>query len=239
MLLITPMFMVDKPYFMGIELAVASVIYLVWMHGVKDPSIWKMDLINVIAFSVSGFFIHIISNSLRIKEFVLKRELNVQKDTDELTGLKNKSALTREINVFLSDKGKNKGILFILDVDRFKSINDTYGHDVGDNVIRQIGTYLNGCFHNGEIVGRFGGDEFVFFTKDSDDEHTAVKIAQEIVSGVTQNVSLPDEKQKVSASIGIALYHGEEKHYSELFKKADLALYEVKSKRIDHYKIFR
>ncbi|MBR5922307.1 MAG: diguanylate cyclase, partial [Clostridia bacterium] len=57
--------------------------------------------------------------------------------------------------------------------------------------------------------------------------------------GVTKNITLPDEKQTVSASIGIALYHGEEKYYSELFKNADLALYEVKAKRTGHYKIFR
>lgn len=239
MLLITPMFMVDKPYFMGIEAAVASAIYLVWMHGLKEPIIWKMDLINVTVFAISGFFIHVISNSLRIKEFVLTRKLNIQKDIDELTGLKNKSALTREINEFLSNKKKDKGILFVLDIDRFKSINDTYGHDVGDSVIKQLGAYLNGCFNNGEIVGRFGGDEFIFFKKDSDDEDTAERIAQEIVSGVTKNITLPDEKQTVSASIGIALYHGEEKYYSELFKNADLALYEVKAKRTGHYKIFR
>ena len=239
MLLITPMFMLDKPFFMGIESAVASAVFLVWMHAFKDPVIWRMDLVNVTVFALSGFFIHVISNTLRIKEFVLTRQLNIQKDTDELTGLKNKSALTREINAFLCDASKDKGILFILDIDRFKSINDTYGHDVGDSVIKQLGAYLNGCFDGGEIVGRFGGDEFVFFKKDADDEETAADIAQKIVAGVTQNVSLPDEKQQVSASIGIALYHGEEKYYSELFKNADLALYEVKSKRIDHYKIFR
>lgn len=239
MLLITPMFMVDKPYFMGIVLAVASAIYLFWMHGVKSPVIWKMDLINISVFAFSGFFIHIISNSLRIREFVLTREINIQKDTDELTGLKNKSALTREINEFLSDKEKNKGILFVLDIDRFKSINDTFGHDVGDDVIRQFGIFLSDYFQSDEIVGRFGGDEFIFFKKDSDDEQTAEKIANDIVSGVTEKIRLPDGNQKTSASIGIALYHGEEKHYSELFKNADSALYEIKSKRIEHYKIYR
>ena len=238
MLLITPMLMVDKPFFMGIELAIASVIYLIWMYNMKSPLIWKMDLINVTVFSVSGFFIHVITNSMRIKEFVLTRKINIQKDTDELTGLKNKSALTREIDGFLADEEKNRGILFILDIDRFKAINDSFGHDVGDCVIRDLGAFLKGYFKDGEIVGRFGGDEFIFFKKDTDDGETAENIAREIISGVTENVSLPDETQKVSASIGIALYHGEEKHYSKLFKNADIALYEVKSKRTEHYKIF-
>lgn len=238
MLLITPLFMLDKPFFMGIELFAASTVYLVWMHGVKSPLIWKMDLVNIIAFSASGFFIHVIMNSIRIKEFVLTRRINIQKDTDELTGLKNKGALTREINEYLADPKKSKGILFILDIDRFKEINDTYGHDVGDDVIRRFGTVLGTHDTACEIAGRFGGDEFVFFKKDSDDAKEAEAIAQDILAKTSEQIALPGGNAKVSASIGIALYRGEEKNYSELFKKADVALYELKAKRIDHYKIF-
>ena len=239
LLLISPMFMIDKPFFMGIELAVASAIYLTWMHAIKDPLIWKMDLINVLTFAAAGFFIHIISNSIRIREFVLTRKINIQKDMDDLTELKNKGALTREINKYLSDTEKNKGILFILDIDHFKMINDTYGHDVGDSVIHQLGEYLNDYFSSDEIVGRFGGDEFVFFKKDTDDEKLAEKIAKDIIYGIPHHVTLPDIRHRTGASIGIALYHGKEKNYSELFKKADVALYDVKLKRDEQYKLYQ
>ena len=163
LLLLTPMFMIDKPFFMAIEMTVASVIFLIWMRGVKPYDIWKMDFINVLIYLVVAIFIHIIANSIRIKEFVLTREIKLQKDTDDLTGLKNKGALTRAINEFLADAAKDKGIMFLLDIDHFKAINDTYGHDIGDSVIRQIGDFLRGEFKNGEIVGRFGGDEFIVF----------------------------------------------------------------------------
>ncbi len=239
MLMVTPMFMIDKPFFMGIVLAVASTIYLIWMHSVKSQFIWEVDLVNIIVFSISGFLIHIVSNSLRIREFVLSRKITIQKDTDDLTGLKNKGALTREINSFLADKSKEKGILFILDIDRFKVINDTYGHDVGDSVIRQFGAYLDRFFTNGEIAGRFGGDEFIFFIKDTDDADLACRTAQELLSGAAEYIELPDERLDFSASIGIAIYNGLEQNYSELFKKADRALYEVKSKRVEHYRIFQ
>ena len=239
LLLISPMFMIDKPFFMGIELAVASAIYLTWMHAIKDPLIWKMDLINVLTFAASAFFIHIILNSIRIREFVLTRKINMQKDIDDLTGLKNKGAVTREINSYLADPEKSKGILFILDIDRFKVINDTYGHDVGDDVIQKLGEYLNGYFSSDEIVGRFGGDEFIFFKKGTDDEELAVKIAEDIVSEIPQHILLPDGRHRAGASIGIAMYRGDEKNYSELFKKADLALYDVKLKRVEHYKLYK
>ena len=98
----------------------------------------------MIVFTVIGIFLNVIANSIRIREFVLTRKINAQKDTDELTNLKNKGALTREINQFLADESADRGILFILDIDQFKTINDTYGHDTGDDVIRQVGRCLGG-----------------------------------------------------------------------------------------------
>ena len=238
MLIITPMFMIDKPFFMGIVIAIASIVFGVWMYYVKPYEIWQADLVNVIIFEVVGFLIHIVSNSIRIKEFVLTRTIRIQKDTDELTGLKNKAALTKDINDFLLDKSRNQGIMFLLDIDHFKSINDTYGHDVGDNVIRQFGEFLGDYFRNDEIVGRFGGDEFIFFIKDTNSADIANKIANDIVSGAAERVTLPDKEKKISASIGIALYRGIEENYSEIFKKADMALYEIKSHRKCNYQIY-
>ena len=238
LLLITPLFMIDRPIFMGIEILCASTIFLLWMHNVKAVDVWKVDVVNIAVFAFVGFVIHIISNSLRIKEFVLTEKINVQKDTDELTGLKNKGALTRAINRFLNDPAKARGILFVLDVDHFKDINDTFGHDVGDSVLSQLGRYLGDRFRNGEIVGRFGGDEFIFFIQDTDDKEEALLTAHEIASAVPDRISLPDGGWKVNASIGIAVYRGVEKNYSEIFKKADIALYEAKADPSRRYQIY-
>lgn len=230
-LLITPLFMIDKPYFMAIELGAASVIFLVWMHAVKPYEVWRVDVANIIIFSIIGFFIHVISNSIRIREFVLARKLNIQKDTDELTGLKNKGALTGQINEYLADETKDKGIMLLLDINHFKSVNDTYGHDVGDTVINQLGVFLEDTFRNGDIVGRFGGDEFIVFIKDTDSAEAAESAARRIIEGTEKHIRLPDKDKTVSVSVGAALYHGEEKNYSEIFKKADVALYKTKTDR--------
>lgn len=238
-LLITPMFMIDKPYFMAIELITASIIYLTWMRNVKPHDIWELDAGNIIVFTVIGLFLHIIANSIRIKEFVLLRKIALQKDTDELTGIKNKGAVTREINSFLEDNSKDKAILFMMDIDHFKSINDTYGHDIGDSVIRQFGIFLRDSFPDGEIVGRFGGDEFILFIKDINDESAARNAAEKIIGGATRSILLPDKARKVSVSIGISLYHGVETNYSELFKKADVALYKTKADRTVQYNFYK
>lgn len=237
-LLITPMIMIDKPFFMAIELSAASAVFLVWGHSVKAYDAWIIDLGNVIPFTFIGIFLNIIANSLRIKEFVLKREISIQKDMDDLTGLKNKGALTREINQFLLDKATDRGLLFVMDIDRFKSINDTYGHDTGDDVIRQFGCLLGKTFTHDEIVGRFGGDEFIVFIRNTDDPETACRIARDVVKGTSDHVAVANSGQTISLSIGIAICRGDEKNYSELFKKADIALYEAKADPENRYHVY-
>lgn len=231
LLLITPMFMLDQPFIMGFLLIAVSAGFSVWMYNVKPFDIWQMDFIDAITYTIVGIFIHIIVNAIRIREFVLTRKINIQKDTDDLTGLKNKGALTRAINDFLADKSKDKGIMLMLDINDFKSVNDTYGHDVGDSVINQFGAFLANTFTKDDIVGRFGGDEFIVFIKNSDDLDAAAEAARAIISGVSSHVKLPDEGNLIGVSIGIAIYHGEENNYSEVFKKADVALYKTKADR--------
>lgn len=235
LLLIAPMFMIDKPFFMTFELISASCLFLVWMYYVKPYEIWEMDMVNVIIFTVVGVILNIIANSIRIKEFVLTRKINIQKDTDELTGLKNKGALTREINAFLDNESAYEGIMMLMDVDQFKSINDTYGHDVGDIVVASLGSILKNKFDKGEITGRFGGDEFIVFIKDTDDREYARKTAESIIASASQINALPDTGKKVSVSIGIAIYKGYENNYSELFKKADIAMYRSKADPENRY----
>ena len=229
LLVLTPMFMIDKPYFMTIELCVASAVFLIWTHGAKPIDVWRIDLVNAVTFTVIGCFLNVVANALRIREFILTRKIRMQRDMDEITGLRNKSSLTREINEFLEDSATEKGLLFVLDVDSFKSINDVYGHDVGDDVIIQLGGFFGERFSKQDIVGRFGGDEFIVFLKNTNDLDSARKTAEDLAEGVSKSVMLPDREKKVSISIGIAAYNGRENNYSELFKKADIAMYQAKA----------
>jgi len=237
LLLITPMFMLDQPFIMGFLLVAVSAVFSLWMYKVKPFDVWQMDFIDAITYTIVGIFIHIIVNAVRIREFVLTRKINIQKDTDDLTGLKNKGALTHAINEFLTDKSKDKGIMLMLDINDFKSVNDTYGHDVGDRVINQFGDFLASIFKEDDIVGRFGGDEFIVFIKNSDNLDAAATAARAIIGGVSDHVKLPDEEKPIGVSIGIAIYHGKENHYSEVFKKADVALYKAKANRSIGYNI--
>lgn len=239
LLLVLPMFMVDKPFFMAIELSCASTLFLVWMHGVKPYDVWRTDFVNVVVYTILGIFLNIIANSIRIREFVLTREIQRQKDLDELTDLKNKGALTREINDFFADPSTEKGIMFMLDIDHFKAINDSYGHDAGDDVLNQFGHFLKEEFVNGEIVGRFGGDEFIVFIKNTDSLDEVDSISNRIRSLAVEKVIMPESLGKIGVSIGVAIYQGREKNFSEIFKKADTALYLSKADDKKEYHIFK
>ena len=237
-LIITPLFMIDKPYYMILVLILASASFIVWMYFIKDYEVWKMDFVNTLIFSVVSMIIHVIANSIRIKEFVLIRRINIQKDLDELTGISNKAAITRGINEYLADKSKNKAIMMMLDIDRFKSINDDYGHDVGDIVLTQVGSFLKETFSHGEIVGRFGGDEFIIFIKDTNDVNEVKKAALSITDHITDYVKVAGIDLKVVVSVGVAIYQGQENNYSEIFKKADTALYRTKANPQVNYSIY-
>ena len=154
---------------------------------------------------------------------------------DGLTGLLNRQAYYAET----SKSRKDITAIVSLDMNGLKKVNDTYGHDVGDSVLKELGNYLYNKFTNEEIVGRFGGDEFVIFLKNEDNADIALKIAQEIVNESSEQVTLPSDEVKFSVNIGMAIYHGEEKNYSELFKKADIALYKTKADRKIKYNLYQ
>jgi len=237
LLIITPMFMIDKPFYMSFVLVIASTVFLIWMYQIKPYDKWIGDLVNAITFSFVGIFLHIIANSIRIREFVYMKQINIQKDKDDLTGLMNKGAIIRSINAFLATS-VNKGILFMCDVDKFKSINDTYGHDVGDDVLKQVGEYLSNKFSKTHIIGRFGGDEFIVFVEGEDDLALATRLAREITADIEKYIKTPDINRHVNMTIGVAIYHGEEKYYSEIFKKADIALYDAKNSQKSGFLIY-
>jgi len=144
---------------------------------------------------------------------------------DSLTGLKNRLAITEHIESLLYLK-EHVGIMF-LDVDNFKFINDTYGHDLGDRVIHSTGKILEQFEDDYLEAGRFGGDEFLIVMSGCDAMALESK-AREIREAFIPPVLIDDKKFYLTISLGLALYPEHGKTHMELIKKADLALYEAK-----------
>ncbi|MDO4308486.1 MAG: diguanylate cyclase [Eubacteriales bacterium] len=156
--------------------------------------------------------------------------------TDALTGLFNKQKTEEQINAWLINEECQKiQAFFMLDIDNFKTINDVYGHAVGDEALQQVGRTLKEEFWGSDVIGRIGGDEFVVLMKNIRDTSAAISHARSFGERVRKLEVRGIEGEGLTCSIGLAYapYHGSS--YQELYKCADDALYEVKRRGRNGY----
>jgi two-component system, cell cycle response regulator len=158
------------------------------------------------------------------------KRLEEQATTDGMTGLLNKRTLIAEAEKRLAAAARFKKVLSILvtDIDHFKKVNDTYGHDVGDVVIKGMGEVLKRIKRDTDIVGRFGGEEFVIVCEHTDEagaRNLAERLRRELENTTFQTELGP---LSVTASIGVATYPVAGADYAQLFKATDEALYVAK-----------
>lgn len=161
-------------------------------------------------------------------------QLLQQAETDPLTGLRNKGAAEHSIAARMQQDAC--GLLFVLDMDNFKGINDHYGHAAGDQVLKAVGQCLLRTFRPIDIAGRIGGDEMVAYLSNIDNSELAAKK----VELLRKHIELCESETGVpcSVSIGIAHYPTDAAAYPELFRAADKALYAAKRKGKGRYCLY-
>lgn len=184
--------------------------------------------ISIAIFALIIVMINIVSRTKFIKE---NKELQSRAETDLLTDLLNKIATEKKIKDYLQNEGKEKkSIMFVLDIDNFKKINDTMGHAFGDEVLSTLGKQLRAEFRVNDIIGRTGGDEFTIFLKDLKDDAT-MKRETERVAMFFRNFKVGEyTKYFATASIGAAVYPSDATDFETLYKSADQALYKAKKR---------
>jgi diguanylate cyclase (GGDEF)-like protein len=149
---------------------------------------------------------------------------------DALTGLPNRVSLEEALRAALSRARRRMGKVSVLmiDLDGFKPVNDRFGHEAGDRVLREVARRLQSALRDGELCGRHGGDEFVVVIEHGEDPLAAVTVADRISKALEPPISLASGSASISASIGIATFPDDAKLEQDLLRHADLALYEVK-----------
>ncbi|AGA91617.1 PAS domain S-box/diguanylate cyclase (GGDEF) domain-containing protein [Thioflavicoccus mobilis 8321] len=166
---------------------------------------------------------------------------------DPLTGLPNRRLLMDRLRQAMVGSGRERsyGALFMLDLDHFKDLNDTQGHDVGDQLLTEVATRLTACVRRDDTVARVGGDEFLVVAKRlGPDQSTAAVQAELIAEKVHQALGKPYAliegrlAHYSNASIGVALFHGQEVTIEVLLKQADVALYQAKNAGRDTIRFF-
>ncbi len=169
-----------------------------------------------------------------------ERELLRLANEDELTGLPNRSWFVNFLPTAIErakSGGTKLGILFI-DLDNFKDINNTLGHSVGDELLREASLRLQSVLRPSDSAVRFGGDEFIIVLEDIAKETKATTVATRIIDTFNQPFELPSGRHVISASIGISLFPRDGEDVETLMKNADIAMYATKGAGKGHFRFF-
>jgi diguanylate cyclase (GGDEF)-like protein len=162
----------------------------------------------------------------RAEKYVLKLAYN-----DTLTGLPNRTLFTEQLSKTLEEVAdQNMAAILFLDLDRFKLVNDTYGHDAGDLLLKVVAERLQRCIRQGDMVSRFGGDEFTIVLNKIKSFSAVEKIASKIHATLSRPFVFLGKEMHVSTSIGISLYPNDGEEIGILLKNADIAMYRAKEK---------
>lgn len=159
-------------------------------------------------------------------------ELEKRAQYDDLTMLPNRRLFTRHLEKAIGRSqrnGRSIAVLFI-DLDRFKSVNDTLGHDVGDQLLKQVADRLTKNLRIGDFSGRWGGDEFVVCLEDFGDTPNAAAAAQKLVLVLSDKYEIGNSEVYATPSVGIAIHPGAGDQAERLIKAADLAMYQAKKR---------
>jgi diguanylate cyclase (GGDEF)-like protein/PAS domain S-box-containing protein len=159
---------------------------------------------------------------------------------DILTSLPNRHLFCDRLGQMLVQVGRTRAPLAVLfvDLDRFKQVNDTLGHAVGDKLLKEAARRLTACVRRGDSVGRFGGDEFVVLLSDLSQVGDSRVVAQKIIDALAQPFLLDGRQAYVSASIGITLYPNDGEEADTLIANADTAMYRAKEEGRNNFQFF-
>ncbi len=160
---------------------------------------------------------------------------------DPLTGLVNRRSLIQQLEHAVASADRNKGefALLFLDLDKFKSINDTLGHEVGDELLRQVAARLLASVRVSDVVARLGGDEFVVLLEGAGAAANAARVARKIEQANLRPFDIKHHRITTSTSVGIAVYPYDAANAAQLMKNADTAMYHAKQIRRGSIEFFR
>lgn len=158
---------------------------------------------------------------------------------DPLTGLSNRRYFEEKISNSLMQKSKEGkiGAVIFIDIDGFKLVNDTYGHEIGDSLLKEIGKRLIASVRKEDLVSRFAGDEFIFYLPNVDKDSVLI-IVKRIIEEINKPFFINNNRILTSTSVGISFFPEQGKDIKNLLRNADKAMYEAKLHGKNKFEIF-
>jgi len=197
----------------------------------RDGSILVADIVMQIALSENGKNVEVTAAIRDISERKAAEAVLIeQAHKDELTELPNRIVFYElaEHALNVAKRNKTRVAILYVDLDKFKPINDTYGHDVGDMVLRKTASRITACLRKSDSVFRIGGDEFIVLLEGRVEEEGVASLAKNIIKSVSNVITIKDYSCQVGASIGVAIYPDNGVDIDVLTQRADKAMYKVK-----------
>ncbi|HSN18992.1 MAG TPA: EAL domain-containing protein [Gammaproteobacteria bacterium] len=204
-----------------------------YQGGTRD---WTRDEASFASSLADFVSLGITSNDRRAAEDKLREMANY----DRLTGLPNRSLFLDRLAQGLAKarRARQRVALLFIDVDRFKSINDSLGHHAGDLVLRSIGKRLLACVRASDTVARLGGDEFTVILENCQDAEFITMVCERILAAVVEPIPLGQTEVNLTCSIGISLFPGDGEDGDMLLQNADSAMYKAKDRGRNNYQFF-
>ncbi|MCE5312466.1 MAG: EAL domain-containing protein [Nitrospiraceae bacterium] len=170
----------------------------------------------------------------------MEETIRYQAYHDPLTGLPNRLLFNDRLTLAIANAHRNSQFLAVLflDLDHFKTINDTLGHSVGDQLLREVAAVIKERLREGDTVSRMGGDEYTIILNDISEADDAAKIAKEILSAIDRRWDIGGHSFHVSASMGVSIYPTDGETTDALLKNADAAMYHVKEQGRNSYHFY-
>ena len=181
-----------------------------------------------IIFLLAGMLTLFAMGRARIGLIMSREVTKKQADTDLLTGLMIRNAAQMDVERHLAETDES-GVMMLLDLDRFKSVNDRLGHQMGDKVLIEVAADLKKMFRNTDVLSRLGGDEFIVYMRAVPEKEWAIQRAEQVVREVRRWVGDGTTNIQVTASVGIVMTDTVERTYEELYRAADIAMYFAKA----------
>lgn len=168
------------------------------------------------------------------------QELQFQAEHDSLTGLPNRVLLLDRLNQSLkaASRESHKVALMFIDLDRFKEVNDSLGHIVGDELLKKVASELKNSLRNYDTVSRLGGDEFTVLLSSFDDDDDIITVIQKVMSAFRDPYKVLDQQLFITCSLGVAIYPDDAMTAEELLKNADAAMYRAKDLGRNTYEFY-
>ena len=209
-------------------------------HSVRDGETKFLETVFVPDFDanklVKGFFV-LRFDITRLK--LAEHELSVLAASDSMTGLANRRSFDDRLEVAIARAKAHRSAITILaiDIDQFKAINDSFGHLVGDAVIKSAATIINSCLRQSDLVARIGGDEFLILIESAPSSQIGVQLAEKILAAVQEPVLIDGHMIQIKISIGVA-HTAHPETPAHAIAPADMALYAAKNAGRNRYRLY-